>query len=113
MKKIPKLAKCPKRNEMCNRIHNVSAVLAHSCQVAPCTKSGFGYGFRDSGTDWGLLWYFVLFLCFSFGSFSEYCGKRPTNNHLQAAKLHNRPGRISIFFLGSSGGNCCHYLLKE
>lgn len=53
------------------------------------------------GTDWGLLWYFFYFF---FGSllfffFIEYCRKRPTNNHLQAAKLHNRPGRISFWVL--------------
>lgn len=55
------------------------------------------------GTDWGLLWYFFFFF-FIFGSllfffFIEYCRKRPTNNHLQAAKLHNRPGRISFWVL--------------
>lgn len=62
------------------------------CQVAPCTKSGYGLGFA------------LVFFLFFFGSllfffFIEYCRKRPTNNHLQAAKLHNRPGRISFWVL--------------
>lgn len=65
-------------------VWRTAATAAARLHLAPC-KSGYGLGFA-------LAFFVYLF-------FIEYCWKRPTNNHLQAAKLHNRPGRISFWVL--------------
>lgn len=91
-KKIPKLAKCPRKaNEMCSRIHKFVGAQLPGCTLhQQQVRVRFGIlGYR--------LGFALVFFLFCFLRF-EYCRKRPTNNHLQAAKLHNRPGRISIFF---------------
>lgn len=93
-KKIQKLAKCPS-NEMCNRIHNLFGAAQLPPPLPGCTL-------HQVRVRIGVC--FGIFFIFFFGSllfffFIEYCRKRPTNNHLQAAKLHNRPGRISFWVL--------------
>lgn len=79
---------------MCNRIHNLFGAAQLPPPLPGCTLHQVRVRI---GVCFGIFFFFFGSLLFFF--FIEYCRKRPTNNHLQAAKLHNRPGRISFWVL--------------